>query len=124
MIDFETEHPDLKDAIIRELEIYYEITQELRVKYAEKQHSVIIDQNFKVGDRYRIAVLQDLTKVPDINARPQPPRQVESYLEGTILNIGKGFSIKVANAYFAEKTNPTLIIGEITRVQLGDGGFS
>jgi hypothetical protein len=124
MIDFETEHPDLKDAIIRELEIYYEITQHFRVKYAEKQHSVIIDQNFKVGDRYRIEVRQDLTKVPDINARPQPLRQVQSYLVGIILNVGKGFSVRVANTYFAEKTNPTLMIGEITRVQLGDGGFS
>lgn len=35
----------------------------------------------------------------------------------------KGFSVRAANAYFAEKTNPTLMIGEITRVQLGDGGF-
>lgn len=119
MIDFTKEHPLLKEAIIRELEIYYEVTRQLRVKYAEKQHSVIIDQNFKVGDRYRIAVRQDFTKAPDINARPRPPEHIESYLECIVLKIkidnSYSFLGKAAVTYFAEKTNPVLMIGEITK---------
>lgn len=120
MIDFSTEHPALKDAIVRELEIYFEITKDLRIKYQELPHKVVIDQNYKVGDPYRIPVKPDFTKVPDINARPKPPKTVQSYLEQFCLNLkldeDNYFQGKVAVTYFAEKTNPLLLIGEIIKL--------